>query len=45
LKKNQTNDFFKYEITNEPITTYKNKNRGRQPKNKEFEKIAVTINI
>jgi transposase len=42
LKKNQTNDFFKYEITNEPITTYKNKNRGRQPKNKEFEKIAVT---
>lgn len=42
LKKNQTNDFFKYEILNEPIVTYKNKNRGRQSKNKEPEKITVS---
>ena len=33
LKKNQTQPFFTYRIINEPITTYKNKHRGR-PSNK-----------
>lgn len=42
LKKNKTADFFDYEIKNDPITTYKNKKRGRAPKHGKVEKVAVT---
>jgi transposase len=41
LKKNHTADLFTYKIINEPITTYKNKNRGRPSKKIEPEKVAV----
>jgi transposase len=41
LKKYYTTDFFKYSIKNEPLTTYKNKKRGRPAKNKKQDKIAV----
>ena len=40
LKKYQTSDFFDCEIRNDPVTSYKNKKRGRPGKN--AEKIAVT---
>jgi transposase len=42
LKKYQTVGFFEYEIRNDPITSYKNKKRGRPEKN--AEKVAVTKN-
>jgi transposase len=42
LKKNQTAEFFTYRIENDPEVTYKNKRRGRQPKNGQSEKVAVT---
>jgi transposase len=41
LKKNHTDCFFTYRITNEPITTYKNKQRGRPSKKIEPEQITV----
>jgi transposase len=41
LKKYYTTDFFEYSIKNEPLTTYKNKKRGRPAKNKKQDKIAV----
>ena len=41
LKANRTQSFFTYRIANEPITTYKNKHRGRPSKNTEPEKTAV----
>jgi transposase len=40
LKKCQTSDFFDYEIRNDPVTSYKNKKRGRPGKN--AKKVAVT---
>jgi transposase len=42
LKKNQTEGFFSYHIENHPVVTYKNKRKGRQPKNGQSEKVAVT---
>ena len=52
LKKYHTKDFFEYTIQNDPIITYKNKNRGRTPKNKPVEKVkevkdnfSVTFNF
>ena len=41
LKTRKTQPFFRYRIINEPITTYKNKHRGRPPKKAVAEKIAV----
>ncbi len=41
LKKYHTLDFFDYAIHNFVTASYKNKNRGRQPKNKPVEKIKV----
>lgn len=41
LKKCGTSQYFTYEIINTPVTTYKNKHRGRPPKNKPVEKVAV----
>ena len=41
LKKNHTNCLFTYRITNEPITTYKNKHRGRPSKKVKPEQVAV----
>lgn len=41
LKKNRTADFFSFQIINEPVTTLKNKKRGRSPKNHKVEKVAV----
>lgn len=41
LKKNGTQDFFTYRIVNEPVTTYKNKRRGRPSKNAQAEQVAV----
>ncbi|MDZ7758946.1 MAG: IS1634 family transposase [Desulfovermiculus sp.] len=41
LKKQKTSDYFCYTIINDPVVTYKNKHRGRTPKNKEPEKVAV----
>ena len=41
LKSNNTESFFTYRIINDPVTTYKNKHRGRLPKNAVPEKIAV----
>jgi len=41
LKKNQTADLFTYQIENHPRLTYKNKRRGRQPKNGKVEKQAI----
>lgn len=40
LKKYHTPDYFQYSIYNTPVTTYKYKKRGRQPKN--AEKVAET---
>ena len=41
LKKNHTQPFFTYRIINEPITTYKNKHRGRPSKKAKPEQVAV----
>lgn len=41
LKKHQTSGHFKYRIINEPVTTYKNKKRGRPGNDAEGEKVAV----
>jgi transposase len=41
LKENNTDAFFTYQIFNEPVTSYKNKSRGRPAKNATPEKIAV----
>ena len=41
LTKYRTGNFFQYTISNDPITTYKNKNKGRPAKNETPEKIAV----
>jgi transposase len=41
LKANHTKPFFTYQIINEPITTYKNKKRGRPAKNTKPVQIAV----
>jgi transposase len=41
LKKNHTQPFFSYRIINEPITTYKNKHRGRPSKKVKPEQITV----
>jgi transposase len=41
LKKNHTKPFFTYRIINEPITTYKNKHRGRPSKKVKPDQIAV----
>jgi len=40
LKKYKTADFFEYKIKNDPVVTYKNKNKGRPPKGKKPEKVA-----
>jgi len=42
LKANHTQSFFTYKIINEPITTYKNKKRGRPAKNAKPEQVAVS---
>lgn len=41
LKGKQTHSFFTYEIVNEPIVSYKNKNRGRPAKNSKAELVEV----
>jgi len=41
LKKYRTADFFQYTIGNNPITTYKNKKKGRPAKDETPEKMAV----
>lgn len=41
LKKYRTDNFFHCTISNDPITTYKNKKRGRIAKNEIPEKLAV----
>jgi transposase len=41
LKKNLTHPFFSYRIINEPITTYKNKQRGRPSKKVKPEQMTV----
>jgi transposase len=41
LKRHHTKDFFTYRIINEPITTYKNKHRGRPSKKVKPEQVAV----
>jgi transposase len=41
LRKNNSQDFFNFEIHNEPVITYKNGRRGRSSKN-GAEKVAVT---
>jgi len=41
LRKNNSQDFFVFEIHNEPVTTYKNRRRGRSAINGD-EKVAVT---
>ena len=40
-KKYRTTDFFQYTITNDPITVYKNKKKGRPAKNETPEKVAT----
>ena len=41
LKRHHTKAFFTYRIINEPITTYKNKHRGRPSKKAKPEQIAI----
>jgi transposase len=41
LKENHTESFFTYSIINEPITTYKNKHRGRPSKKVKPEQVAI----
>jgi transposase len=43
LRKNKSQNFFDFEIHNEPVITFKNKRRGRTSKNGD-EKVAVTKN-
>lgn len=43
LQKHHTGKFFSYQIINTPVTTYKNKHRGRPTKNKPVEKVALHI--
>ena len=43
LKKYLSNDFFSYQITNSPVTLYKNKHRGRPSDKKETEKRPVHV--
>ncbi len=44
LRKNKSQNFFDFEIHNEPVITFKNKRRGRASKNGD-EKVAVTTNL
>jgi transposase len=41
LKKNHTQDFFQYEIINDPITTYKNTRRGRPSTTTQTKQVPV----
>jgi transposase len=41
FRKNNSRDFFDFEIQNEPVTIYKNARRGRSSKNGD-EKVAIT---
>lgn len=41
LKKHKALDFFTYHIVNNPVTTYKNKKKGRPAEGAEVEKTAV----
>ena len=41
LKKHKTQDYFSYAIHNDPVITYKNKNRGRPRANGPVEKVEV----
>ena len=41
LKKNRAANFFKYTVCNNPVTTYKNKKKGRPAKGTTPEKTAV----
>jgi transposase len=41
LKRHHTKAFFTYRIINEPITTYKNKHRGRPSKKVQPEQVAI----
>jgi transposase len=41
LKRHHTKAFFNYRIINEPITTYKNKHRGRPSKKVKPEQVAI----
>ena len=41
FKSNHTQSFFSYRIINKPITTYKNKHRGRPSKKAKPEQVAV----
>lgn len=41
FKGNHTQSFFSYRIINEPVTTYKNKHRGRPSKKVKPEQVAV----
>ena len=41
---NHTQSFFSYRIINDPVTTYKNKHRGRPSKNAKPEQVAVIQN-
>lgn len=43
LRKNKSQNFFDFEVRNEPVITFKNKRRGRASKNGD-EKVAVTTN-
>ena len=45
LKKYHTTEFFEYRVTNDPVVTYKNAKRGRTPKGKEPEKVAVVTDL
>ncbi len=42
LKKYHTTGFFKHRIQNDPVTSYKNKKRGRPKPGEKAEKVAVT---
>jgi len=41
LRKHKTRDYFTYTIHNDPVVTYKNKNRGRPRTDVPVEKVAV----
>ncbi len=41
LKKYKAQDFFEYTLVNDPVTTYKNKKRGRPSASKSVEKVPV----
>lgn len=44
LKKYRTGSIFQYTISNDPVTIYKNKKKGRPANNEAPEKIAVVTN-